>query len=176
MRVSTWFNVKRFVGAFVMFVALGAIIPSLADRFWPVSYWIEMHAVHVEDAPYGTAPRMSEDREIHHDFDGRYNAEVEVGRDTPPRGYTLFCKAEGGPFLYTPDNVTPEDMDLSWWVGNACKEGASNTTIIDMKLLPIGKYRVETCRTVSPLLFFSPRRVCATSNDFEIYDPKTRLS
>lgn len=163
--IGTWFDLKRFVGAAVLFMALAAVL----DRFWPASYWIDMRSVHVDDAPYGTAPKMKEDRTIKRKFAASYDVETEVKRMTKPIGYTMLCKASGGPFDYAPDNVPPESLDLAWWVGNACKEGSSFTTIIDMKLLPIGTYRVETCRTIYPLRFFSPRRTCVTSNDFTIY-------
>lgn len=174
MKLSAIFDVKRFVGAGMLFIISALVLQGVIDRFWPTSYWLEMIEVHVDDAPVGTAPRMTERRIIHRKFAGSYRAEVEVQRQDRPNKYTLVCRATGGDFDYAPDNEPPEDLDLFWWVGDACKKGESGFTIIDVRNLPVGVYRVETCRTIMPLKFFSPRVVCLTSNHYRVYDPKAQ--
>lgn len=169
MKLAAIFDIKRLIGSAMLFIVSALVLQGTVDRMWPASYWIDMRSITVSDAPYGTAPRVDEDRTIKRPFIGSYRVEIEQRRDRPPAGYVLICSAADMGINYAPDNVLPEDMNLSWWVSHACRSSAAgNNVIVDVHLLPLGTYRVETCRTIQPLRFFSPRGVCRTSNDFNI--------
>ena len=168
-RSSSWFDVKRFVGAAVMFITLAAIMPSLVDRFWPASYWVDMQEVHVADAPQGQSPAVTETRIVKRKVRATYNAEVEVKQFEPKAGYRLVCRASGGPFEYDLDNLPPDN--LAAWVDDSCMKAGSSGVKIDVRNLPVGVYRMETCRTILPARIFSEKRECATSNDFTIFEP-----
>ena len=161
--MSRAFDLKRFVGAAIVFIASAAILQGVIDRLWPATYWMEMRGLAINDAPRGTAPAVREDRIVHRDISATWQAELE---ELNPDGktFTIRCAASGGPRMYRRDNAL--FRDLSYWFGEVCKD--STGAIIDLHNLPRGLYRVDTCRTLYPARFFSPRGQCVLSNTFKI--------
>lgn len=129
------------------------VIMVAADRFWPVSWWIDVGPIHVEDAEIGVPPRMKVHRTINRSFYGAWRVEIE--KVSPTGGFVFVPPHAYGENLYEPQNELPDPLDLEWWGTPA------------MARPEPGFYRLETCWKILPKLF-SPRRFCKTSNVFEV--------
>lgn len=137
------------------------IVAAVTFHFLPTSIWIDMRSVHFDNARYGTAPAVQEDRSINLDSNISWYAKVERKE---AGGYSPVCEASGGPRPVQAGTVIPGNADLVWWVGNHCVWSRAR---IDVRLLPPGTYRVFTRRTVH-LPWGLEKRASINSNDFVI--------
>ena len=113
-------------------VAFGVLcVPVLAALLWPMSFWLEVRTVHVNDARADEPITMLVDREIKRGFFGTYN--VTVHRWTN-RGPEAYCTARGEEWDYAAGAVYPVPLTLRWWVGGKRECSA----------LPPGQYQVTT--------------------------------
>lgn len=121
---------RGLVFVLILFV-LALAAPSfgaLLDRYRPVSHWLEVRDVHVDDALAGEDPPMHVDRSINMDFRGDY---VAVVRREGEGGFSYHCAGAGVSDYHT-DAVLPRPLALSWWISPArCDLGP-------------GRYRVDT--------------------------------
>lgn len=111
--------------------ALFALVPTLLVLFWPMSYWFDVRAIHVNDAHAGEMITMVVDRDVRIRFTGYYLAGIYVWTG---RGFTPYCTARGKERLYKEGAEYPEPLTLRWWTDDepTCRN------------LPAGQYQMST--------------------------------
>lgn len=145
---------KGLAFALILFLmALAA--PSfggLVDHYMPASYWIEVRAVHVDDALAGEDPPMRVDMEIRRPFRGDA---IAIVKRRGINGFSYFC---GGAVFndFRADDVLPEPLTLSLWIWSGQCD------------LPPGRYLVDTLWRIETRSG-RVREVRSRSNVFDIH-------
>mgnify|MGYP001582905566 CR=1 FL=1 len=121
----------------VVLIILGwapEIIHNYRDHKFSDDYFFEVHSVNVGNSVHGEPVILSVDRQVNHQFFGKYNVEV---RSFPDR--TTICTGSGES-TYLPTAKLPEPLTLEWWAfSEDCKGGT----------LPVGDYIIHTSWTVN---------------------------
>lgn len=132
------------------------LTPLLAIYAFPMSYWFEVRAVHVNDARFGEPNTMLVDRQVKEPFEGTYGVTIHRWTSTGPIAY---CRMNGGPWEYRKGAAYPIPLTLAWWTENApsCNP------------LPVGQYQATT-RWVKPSggLPLPEKSISITSNIFTV--------
>ncbi len=89
------------------------IVIGLTLYLWPASFWYEIHAISIPDAPAGQV-KVYVDRDIHRGFPGTWSATVRDLDDEILEG----C-AGSGQTNYSPEARKPGNT-MQWWVGPSC--------------------------------------------------------
>ena len=149
--VNHWWNVldrvTRTISWLVVVFFMGLTIVA-----WvlPSSMWMTVDTMLVKHDHVGTSNHVVIARTIHRPFWGHWTAIL-----VQQQGSQLVQVCRGtGEDHYDEDDVLPNDLDLTWWMGKDCH-------------LVIGTYRVETRWTWK--VFIITKEVSVQSNIFKVF-------
>lgn len=127
----------------------------LALAAFPASYWYDVGATDIPDAPHGEPVKILFTGGPLREFRGSYTVTMrrfETGE--------IACEARGGPFPYKPGSKRPNPLTMEWWApsDNRCHRP------------PVGTYIVTTCWEVEgPMGGLVPdKHVCSQPEAFNV--------
>lgn len=138
-------------------VALGVVgVPLLLIFMWPMSWWLDIRTVHVNDAVFGQDITMLVDRDVKRDFYGTFSVTVYRWTNNGPEAY---CSVKGREWDYKTGAVYPVPLTLYWWTDHDVK----------CSHLPPGQYQITTrWVNLSSLLPLPSKTLTVTSNIFTV--------
>ncbi len=144
----------RFQDAAFGYLMLLTVI-AMIDWAMPVSYWVVIDGVEVQERVcVGETANMTVKRYVRNDYIADWRVELE---EIVGEGRRVFVDVARGTNTVQTANIYPFDLTLDWW-----------TYPVQFRPKP-GKYLIETCWTLQPVLLFS-HRMCQYSNQFEYVD------
>lgn len=123
---------RRFI-PYLKWPVAASIVLAFLFGLWafPMSYWLEVRMVHINDSRVGDPITMLVDRVVKRSFTGIWAVGVYAWNG---RAFVPHCTAHGRERPYKQGAEYPEPLTLKWWTEDepACRS------------LPAGQYMVTT--------------------------------
>lgn len=124
----------EFVG---LFIAFGVAVWSTLMAVPPVSWWLVVDHITVNDGVAGQPITMDVDRTINRTFEGEWRVEV---RRMERGAWESYCTTSTKRQTYEADAALPDPVTLEWWAWTEPR----------CYSLPEGTYRITTVWTINP--------------------------
>lgn len=128
------------------------LVLFLLAHVWPVSWWLHIENLRVDDAKQGEPIRMYVDRKIQRPFSATWSATVRAVSDGKEH---LTCSTSALSD-YKPAAKLPAKLSLGWWTNNKCAT------------LPPGAYVLTTTWLIHTGALVPDKTLTLTSNIFTV--------